>query len=642
MQRHDSGVIAAIALLAAVGAASPTSAQETASAGLKLSSDPPSVLLGTQKETTIAIDINPADAAVSDVRVYTSVGAISAPQPAGPGKYTATFTAPEQYFPHLAIIGAVASVNGTPQTGHLVVRLLGQGDLAVKGKPNSDVSVVIGDRTFGPVKTDKSGQATVRVEVAPGYSVATAGAQRIPLEPVPFSRILAIPLRNGAAADGKTATGVQIFAVTERGEPLANAPLVLKVDLGEISKAQALERGVYGAFYKAPVGSGGRTSTVVATLLKQKASMSKFDLAIAAANASQLKVAIDPPVFVAGGQPPVVRVSVLDERGVPVTGEPAFSCDVGSFSAMREASPGSYEVTLTLPDKLPDQREVPIKVTLRAGDKEVTESATLTLKPDAPQKVALHADVKDLVASSGDAVPIEVEISDRFGNPVDGLTLEGKAKLGQLEAIKQTGRGKYVAQYIPPESYTPTRDTVLIKPRDADESAELSFALKAKERVLAVGAHLGFSSNFVALFAPMVAIDVTLRGGNLLPGALLALELGGLYNYGQTEVTTGPLAGQQFQHHLAALPLALIAGYQLNFMDDFGVLAGIGGVAEYDYRMVADDQSHQLSLGALAQLGFTWRLGPGELALKARYNYGGMQGGWGSVSGLAGYSFNLL
>jgi len=642
MRQQGNGVGAALALLAAIGAANTTAAQETATRGLKLTSDPPQVLLGTQKESVVAIEVGTAGAAISDVRLYTSVGAVSAPQPAGPGKYTATFTAPEQYFPHLAIIAAVASVNGAPQTGHIVVWLLGQGELAVKGKPNSDVSVVIGDRTFGPAKTDKSGQATVRVEVPPGFSVATAGTQRIPLEPVPFSRILAVPLRSGAAADGKTATGVQIFAVTERGEPLANAPIVLKADLGEISKVQPVEAGVYNAFYKAPVGSGGRTSTVVATLLKLKASMSKFDLSIAAANASQLQVAVEPPEFVAGGQPPVVKVAVLDERGVAVTGEPAFSCAVGTFSAMREASPGNYEATLTLPDKLPDQRQIAIKVSLRAGDKDVTASAMLKLKPDAPQKVALRADVQDLVASPGNAVPVEVEVSDRFGNPVDGLTLEGKAKLGQLDAAKQTGRGKYVAHYTPPESYSATHDTVLIKPRGADESAELSFALKAKQRVLMLGANVGLNSNFVALYAPMVAIDLTLRGGNLLPGAMLTLELGGLYNYGQTEVTTGPLAGQQFQHHLAAVPVALIAGYQLNFTDDLGVNAGVGGVAEYDLRLVADTQSHQISLGALAQLGFGWRLGPGELQLKARYNYGGMQGGWGSVSGLAGYAFDLF
>ncbi|MBN2360485.1 MAG: hypothetical protein JXR83_13605 [Deltaproteobacteria bacterium] len=635
-------MVAAVALIAVAGSARFAMAQETAATGLKLTADPPRLLLGTQKETTIAIETGAADAPVADVRVYCSVGTIGQPQQSAPGRYTATYTAPEQYFPHLAIIAAVASVNGTPQTGHTVVVLLGQGDLAVKGKPNSEVSVVIGDRSFGPVQTDRSGQATVRVEVPPGHTVAMAGSQRIRLDPAPFSRILAVPLRNGAAADGKTATGVQVFVVTERGEPLSDAPVVLKTDLGEISKAQPLEAGVYSAFYKAPLGSSGRTSTVVATLFRHKPSMSKFDLPISAANAAQLKVEVEPAEFVAGGQPPLVRIAVLDESGLPVAGEPAVSCEFGSISAMRENSPGHYEVSLTLPDKLPDQRQLAIKVSLRTGEGEVTSSAALKLKPEAPEKVTLRAATKDLVASDGDRVPVEIRVSDRFGNPVDGLAWEGKAIRGKLDAVKPTGRGTYVAQYTPPLSYAPTRDTVSVKPRGAAEGAELSFALKAKERVLMLGAHLGFSSNFVALFAPMVAIDATLRGGNLLPGALLMLELGGLYNYGQAEIDSGPLAGQQFEHHLAAVPLALIAGYQLNFTDDVGALAGVGGVVEYDFRSIADSQSHQVSLGALAQLGLTWRLGPGEMVLKARYNYGGMQGGWGSVSGLAGYSFDLF
>ena len=67
-----------------------------------------------------------------------------------------------------------------------------------------------------------------------------------------------------------------------------------------------------------------------------------------------------------------------------------------------------------------------------------------------------------------------------------------------------------------------------------------------------VGLHGGFQTNFVSLYAPMGSLDLTLLGDAVLPGTSLTLGLDGLYQGGQTELQSGPLAGHSFNHTLAA------------------------------------------------------------------------------------------
>ena len=69
---------------------------------------------------------------------------------------------------------------------------------------------------------------------------------------------------------------------------------------------------------------------------------------------------------------------------------------------------------------------------------------------------------------------------------------------------------------------------------------------------------------------------------------------------------------------------------------------GAGGTASYIYSAAGDSQDQFIAGGGLGQLGVGYTLGPGELLLKARYSYGGLEQPFGGLAVMAGYAFGIF
>lgn len=436
---------------------------------------PDTLVLGRDGPVPLAVTL-PEGARASAVRVFTNVGHVSPLVARAGGRYEATFHPPAERHAQVALLAAVADVDGTPHLGLGRVFLHGQERVRVSTRRHARVTVEVAGERFGPVKANRRGIANVPVVVPPGVDVATFDGKPLPLERPPFPRLLVVPLASHLVADGQREVPVRVYALGDTGAPLVDAAVRLDVDQGALSPLEPAGKGVSLARYRAPSTPG-----------------------------------------------------------------------VARFVAALE------------------------------GDASPPTTARLPLL--SPASAAL------LASSSGG----------------------GTGGAGPADDV--------VSASVPP----PPREDALVL----------------------LGAHAGFASNFIALYAPLAAVDVTLQGSGALAGPLVQLELGSLYQPGESRVSTGALAGATYPRHLLAVPLVATLGWRARF-GDASVIGSVGAKADYVYSVVGDASEQFLSIGAVGQLAGAYRLGPGEVVLKARYTYGGLEGGFGAATLLCGYAFEVF
>ncbi|MFH1811780.1 MAG: hypothetical protein ABIJ09_23780 [Pseudomonadota bacterium] len=557
-------------VLAALVLGSLSQAQGASPGQLTLIADPPTLLLGQTPEVPIRIE-GPVAVEPASVRLFASTGSLSEATVGGSGSLVTLYKPPEAFFPQVAILAAVADTSQGVLVGWVALPLVGQGELSVPGQPGSEVSISIGERSFGPVAADASGQASIRVEVPPGFSEGQSGSTKIPIPMVPFSQVLLVPLAPSLAVVDDTSLELRVFVVTARGAPADKATLKFKAKYGTAGGVERMGPGVYSVRFKPKPRSAGKTAKVTVSMAGHKPSSSTVEFALRdATRPARLELVTVPPAASPGAQVTVV-VRVLDEAGQAAPGVPVLTTDRGELGGLQEVAPGQFQGQLTLPDwagEVALSAQLPVE-----GGAALTAEHALTVQAAEPAvAVGADDDTREL-ASAG----VATEVST------------GQAPLG-----------------------------------------------------LTLGVSAAFESNFVALFAPGLALDVTMLGRGVLDGLALRLELGGLYQYGQTEFASGPLVGRTFTRQLFTTPLSLQADYRLRVADSLAIFAGLGGSLGYLLSVLDESTRHSLTLGALVQAGVAWHVGPGELVLKLRYLYGGLEQPWGGASILGGYAIPLL
>src|SRR5438132_379434 len=97
-------------------------------------------------------------------RLSASVGTISNLRRESAEAWTADYLPPSESYPQVAVIAAVAG----GQLSWTALPLSGQGMAVVQTRPGAEITVEIGERSFGPVKADAHGEAQVPVVVPPG------------------------------------------------------------------------------------------------------------------------------------------------------------------------------------------------------------------------------------------------------------------------------------------------------------------------------------------------------------------------------------------------------------------------------------------------------------------------------------------
>jgi hypothetical protein len=198
--------------------------------------------------------------AAAPPRLAASVGRIEGLRAAGPGEFVAEYVPPIEAFPQVAIVSAVAG----GQFGWTAIPLVGLGEAQVRTTPRAEISVLIGEEAFGPVRANDAGIALVPVRVPPGARHALHRKQVIDLGLPEVPRLHAALATGEVAADCAGAVALRVFAAAEDGAPRRGVRLRLEAGAGQVSPVEEVEPGVYAATWVLQPGSAGDVPLVAA------------------------------------------------------------------------------------------------------------------------------------------------------------------------------------------------------------------------------------------------------------------------------------------------------------------------------------------------------------------------------------------
>ncbi len=487
------------------------------------------------------------------VELSTNVGTLSAPEPAGPGKWRARFTPPPQRFPQVALIFILQPATGARRW--LALPIHGSDTLKLTTKPSAQVELTIGEARFTGT-ADRLGKLQVPVVVAPGIRSASvrsvdrlgnARVKTLDLDPPPFQRVRLVPLSKDAAswADARPLP-LELFAVEPTGAPAKAEPL-LSADEGQARLEAPLAPGVWAASYTAPEKVGDGKALVRAELKDAPGSRGEAELPVRGGPPASLKVVATPPRYVAGSAAPIeVELSALDAKGNVVEVPGDFSADLGTVTRSADGKRASL--------KLPDFFEGKSHVTLSAG----AASAQVALVPGQPANGQIA--FPNRTVRAGDAPQRgEVLLHDSYGNPVTGETLAVEAQQGKVAATGERAPGRYELLYDAGEPSLEGVDQVNVRPAGSPLtlSSQLTLLRYRPSWGISAGVFGSGVSNASALVGGGGSAEVALTVARL-PLELLALVGYNLY---------GPLRVERPSDNVynEGAPRALLAGGGLRY-----------------------------------------------------------------------------
>jgi hypothetical protein len=588
-------------------------------------SAPPRFVLGEDKRAKIEFQLPGARDPKTPLRTATNAGSVSDLSDSGT-TFVGAFVPPETFFPQAAIIAAVARAGGTTAFGWRVLPLVGIGNLAVKVLPRAKASLKIGSDTFGPVRADRTGKATIRVKVPPGYTEAVVlpSGRKIPLGAAPFTRLVAIAADETLPADGASTTAIRAFVVDKFGHPDPTARVYFAPERGSTGPVTAGAAGEYLTEYTAPstVGNGG--DVIVYGVVGDETARAKLTLHFVTGTPRNLQVWVDPPSYTAGGQPPMVMAQVKDAAGNPINANVEPSAEVGTFGVPRSAGLGLYAIPFAPPETFAGRKALKISVMARTvGGQPARSEATLALKPGKAVRLDVNADLNKATADGSTPVPIAVRAFDAHGNLVSDVPVSGKTDEGSVRPPQELPDGTYRVAYVPPLAFEARRVNVEIDGADG-LTAQVPVDLSPARRTVAFGLKAGYTSNFVALNSPTAGIEVNFRLPVLGSRVFVVLDATADFANAKGAADTS----------LVTVPVAAELRYQFPaFAPDIVVYLDAGPVVDLAFAkasVAGGDQppaSETLAvLGGQAHLGVGYQFGRSYLALELKYLYASAKG----------------
>jgi hypothetical protein len=506
-RRAGAGALLALVVAAPLGA----TAQAEPSAPVAVSADPPRLTLRRGARSRLEIDTGgPAPL------VTTSVGRVEGLHPIAPGRWAADLVPPGQGFPQVAIVSAVVG----ERAGFTAVPLHGRGEALVRTRRGAEITVRIGERSFGPARADDAGLARVPVEVPPGVRSARHGHQDIDLHLPPVSLVHVAVDHAEATADRAQEVRVHAFAVEADGRPRGGAPVALEVTDGEVSAAREVAPGAFEARWTVPPGAI-RDAAVVARISDQPESVASARLALRAGEPVALAVESDRRHLTAGGGDAAVEVRLRDAAGNPAEGAPTGDASFGALSRFEPAGPGVFRARLSVPPALRGHRRT--EVAVRAGA--LGGSAVIDLSPAAPAALSVEPERLELLGDGESRTGVRVALVDPFGNAVEADPPELAAWRGQLEPVEARGPGEWVARYRVPR-LGDAEEVERLSARAGPLRTTAVLRLVPPQSPLALAPRVGAALGRGGLRSPYVAAEAAWRPPALLGRGGAALEVG--------------------------------------------------------------------------------------------------------------------
>ena len=580
---------------------------------------PEHVVLGEIPETSILVEVRDTAGPVQceTLRIHANTGDVSPLTNMSPGMYSSNFVLPEDYFPRFALIAAVGTCNGIPIEGHTVVPLYGTGEVEVKAKPYSDVTLRIAEQVFGPKRTNAWGKVRIPIVVPPGHFVGIAGDKTVDLNLPPVNRIVAIADRTVIKAGDEGRTIVWIFAIDPQGTPLIQGEISAVTDKGEVTPPEALLPGVYRSYYTGPTLIGDQQGNITVNINGDPSSKDLVGFTFTPGDPSQIRLVPLFPIYQAGSGTPIkLEVAVIDQYGNPTGDEVMLDSDFGTLAPLSKGEHGVYITEITIPDRFDGRREVTLTAKPKDG-KGFEHSDKLPLKAGRPVSVNIKQPNSAVPADGINAVSIPLEVLDAYDNPVSDVELTLETTAGAVPPSIVTEPETYIP-YTPPLGKGTGTTRIEASAGDALKG-EAAVPLTDKTYFFSLSLRFGFITNFGNMTAPHFSVSLEQNLWFLLRGLHVAIEFG--HYYSRAEMTR-----EDLESGFHAFPLDLLIGYRLTPLPKlfFAFGLGIGPHIIYNKIERTDDWKNtewgaQLGIHAVGTAG--WLLGPGKLILRAGYMY---------------------
>jgi hypothetical protein len=252
---------------------------EAAAAPFPVTATPTQVVLG--RDTAVLVQVKVPRGA-PPLRAASSTGSLQPLPPTARGEYAYRWIVPDIRYPLLAVLAFwVDPPEGPPEVTTLHVPLLGRTEVNVDTDAGAGAEVVVqvADARFGPVRTNRKGNAKVPVEVPPGVReatvLATAKGQQTrrsaPLDVPPERPLLALISPTVLPPDGsgwlvvlgeQPVPGSELEVRVQGGSTAEQSPGVFRVTLEPGATAVVVD-----AHRKDGIGAARVTSSVEAPIV---------------------------------------------------------------------------------------------------------------------------------------------------------------------------------------------------------------------------------------------------------------------------------------------------------------------------------------------------------------------------------------
>jgi hypothetical protein len=368
------------------------------------------LVAGRGPPTTLKLHVRDAAGrpARAALRVSASVGRVGELHEVATGEYTLSYTPPDEKYPQVAIVAALAVADGafTAAPIRLAARVTVQGE----GEPGATLTIAVDGHEFPPTTVGADGRFSLPLVVPPGgratgVSVDKLGNQQrreIDLALPPFPRLMLGAVPPTLPADGAARAEIVAFAVDARGNPERRAPPLVAASAGALSPPISRGDGSTTWTFTAPATIGFGAVTL-------RTGGASTTIALRPGPPRAIEVLTPKEPLPAGLDAAVtVDVRVRDAEGSPVAGATLTAALAGGrVLGTAERGKGLYSIELVPPrDAGRGTALLHIEV---AG-----------VAPGPPRRVTLHPAPR---AGNGDFVA-EAWIDDDLGLPVPGARLE--------------------------------------------------------------------------------------------------------------------------------------------------------------------------------------------------------------------------
>ncbi len=654
---------------------------------------PDRIILGEDNQAIIRLQLfQPGQKPYESARLTAEVntGDVSAFEHKGDGVYEARYTPPDILHPDVAVVLVRDIRHDFVQA--VSIPLWARENFPVEAQPNSQVRLIVGSRTFGPVQADFRGVARVPILVEPGVDRATqleqgsSGSKRriIDLATPSIQRFHSVISPDSVQAGGRTR--IHIFATPLQGQRASKALVNLKFEsaIGTIRPARQVEPGHIVAVFEAPQKLEAQTTDlflVEGTVDEETGDVTYGDrktylttLEMFPSFPNRILLASVPPRLITKKPPETVfaKVRVLDPHGNPV---PNVLLDVKmpgvKIGPITDEGKGNYSVGMKPEEEVQSTQvsELSIDSPALVETTRATDGSAIKPKPAAreiklalakPERITFVDPPRSLNGGERE-YRMRVEVQDKDGNRLRGEDLIVRANRGKVLETREDDDGVHAVFYQTPErGGAPALITARVKSEKFIESVSVDIKQPAVEvSLLPKGGYIGNTG-----------LAKSVRGGLTMDlvshkvfGGRLGLQFSGGF-YGSNELvdvedpanpTGRPLGTAETYFWVTPLSAGLIGYIPVPVVEIHVGAAGAfylvsAGTRNTTSSIAASGPSFDAAYGAEGNIRFLVEFGPGKPFAEFLYSWAqlagdnrgsGVEGNVGGYSGLVGYMFSF-